>query len=436
MPEDQYSLLQGRGDHAALLAGAGVALAFGFGVALFRDDFASPGNINPDVFGALSSEYHDLNAQFHAYCPVIPKAAVSPAEPPLPACMRPFLAACAVARQHRDFVAGELGLSPDLEPGMPATCASGTGTESTRTASKPEPKPGVRWVLGTGYVDIWHRLHAMDEALIMVKPDTAVAGDGLYDIVRLKDSNISNREEHINRLRTALTKFDVSCYLTTPPPLPEIRNDTDKVTDKDQGRDQARVVLQQVRHVVNQFRDDRREGLVRTRNDMLLTGTLTGVISLLLLGLVVLRQVQESTLVAAMVFYLVGAIVGLFNQLSSGWGSAGATEEDYGLNQVRLVFTPLLSGLAAIGGVLVTTMLYASLSGPIVTTQEVTEAATPPVSLEVPQLSAMFDLNEGRFGLVIAAVFGLTPSLLVDRLKGQADKYKADLQSSSAQGNK
>jgi hypothetical protein len=34
----------------------------------------------------------------------------------------------------------------------------------------------------------------------------------------------------------------------------------------------------------------------------------------------------------------------------------------------------------------------------------------------------------------VAAVFGLTPGLLFDRLLQQADKYKADLKSSQATG--
>jgi hypothetical protein len=289
-------------------------------------------------------------------------------------------------------------------------------------------------VLGTGYIDIWHRLHAAEEALFLVKPEVEVAGDGLYDVMRLKDSNINNSVDHIDKVRWAVTLFDASSYLSSPPPLPAI--DDDKNTP--QAKTQARVVLREVRHVINQYRDDRREGLVRTRNNLLLTGTVTGVIGFLLLALVVLRSVDDSTVVAAIAFYLVGATVGLFNQLSTGWGDGGATEEDYGLNQARLLFTPMLSGLAAIGGVLVTTMLYATLSGPIVTTPEGsgTDGTPATVNLSVPQVHDIFDLDEGRFGLVIAAVFGLTPGLLVDRLKGEAEKYKADLQSSNAQGNR
>lgn len=403
LPEKQFVWFQGRGDIAALLVGAGVALLFGTFIAFPKSDFSASNNINPDIYGVLQSEFQGLDARVAAYCATAGSEDAKPLKS----------ASCALAREHRDVIASELGLPTSEKPKV-----------------SPKPTSGARWVLGTGYIDMWHRLHAADEALFVVKPCTELVGDGLHDVMRLKDSRIVNSVEHIDRLRTAIAIFGAERYLATPPPVPFVRKSP--ITDED--RDQARIVMQQVRHVINQYRDDRREGLVRTRNELLLTGTLTGVISLLLLGLIVICQVRDSILVAAVVFYLVGALVGLFSQLNSGWGDAGATEEDYGLNQTRLVFTPMLSGLAAIGGVLLSSMLYASLSGPILPTQA-DGSADSAVTIAVPQLYEIFNLNEGRFGLVIAAVFGLTPSLLINRLKGEADKYKTDLQTSNAQGN-
>jgi len=52
---------------------------------------------------------------------------------------------------------------------------------------------------------------------------------------------------------------------------------------------------------------------------------------------------------------------------------------------------------------------------------------------EVPPLERVFDLQENRFSLLIAAVFGLTPGLLVERLQNQATRYTSELQSTSAQ---
>jgi hypothetical protein len=47
-----------------------------------------------------------------------------------------------------------------------------------------------------------------------------------------------------------------------------------------------------------------------------------------------------------------------------------------------------------------------------------------------PKLTDLFDLTKNLFGLVVAAVFGLTPGLLFERLQQEADRYKADLKSS------
>jgi hypothetical protein len=55
-----------------------------------------------------------------------------------------------------------------------------------------------------------------------------------------------------------------------------------------------------------------------------------------------------------------------------------------------------------------------------------------PSSEQIPPLVKIFNLGENLIGLLVAAVFGLTPGLLFDRLQQQADRYKADLKSSQA----
>jgi hypothetical protein len=57
--------------------------------------------------------------------------------------------------------------------------------------------------------------------------------------------------------------------------------------------------------------------------------------------------------------------------------------------------------------------------------------ASPSVT-RIPPLEDIFDLRKNVIGLLLAAVFGLTPGLLFDRLQQQADRYKADLKSSEA----
>ena len=99
-------------------------------------------------------------------------------------------------------------------------------------------------------------------------------------------------------------------------------------------------------------------------------------------------------------------------------------EEDYGLRRVRLYQTPLFCGVAAVGGVVVTAMLLALT--PVATGSGEKAAAQP------PPLAKIFDLGSYPVNILIAAVFGLTPSLLISRLHAASEQYKRDLKSTEA----
>lgn len=60
------------------------------------------------------------------------------------------------------------------------------------------------------------------------------------------------------------------------------------------------------------------------------------------------------------------------------------------------------------------------------------KAPASPSASRIPPLEDIFDLRKNVIGLLLAAVFGLTPGLLFDRLQQQAERYKADLKSSEA----
>lgn len=47
-------------------------------------------------------------------------------------------------------------------------------------------------------------------------------------------------------------------------------------------------------------------------------------------------------------------------------------------------------------------------------------------------LGQILSLNQNTLGLVVAAVFGLTPNLLIANLHSKAESYKTDLKSSKA----
>ena len=135
-----------------------------------------------------------------------------------------------------------------------------------------------------------------------------------------------------------------------------------------------------------------------------------------MLVLAVLRDVSDVMLTAGVAFFLVGAVVGVFNEL---YISSRPTRKgmvfDYGLSHVRLLVTPVLSGLAGVGGVLVTTMMGSFLVG----------------TASAPDLSTVFSLDTYSMGLVVAAIFGLTPGLLLTRLRDRTDAYKEEIEQSA-----
>jgi hypothetical protein len=113
----------------------------------------------------------------------------------------------------------------------------------------------------------------------------------------------------------------------------------------------ARGALRHVRKSLNEYRNARWNGLIVARNRLLATFVLTGMILLALLAVAIMSGATRSTIIAAMVFYLVGATVGLCNRLR-GESQAESAMPDYGLSAARLITIPLFSGLGAIGGLI------------------------------------------------------------------------------------
>ena len=74
-----------------------------------------------------------------------------------------------------------------------------------------------------------------------------------------------------------------------------------------------------------------------------------------LLAIAIIMGAQQTAVTAVSTFYLVGATIGLLNQLRSVSQNDTAVE-DYGLSSARLVTMPLFCGLAAIGGVVLMAM--------------------------------------------------------------------------------
>jgi hypothetical protein len=286
--------------------------------------------------------------------------------------------------------------------------------------------PSVHWVLGTGYIALLGAVHRMGEALLEVDPYETVLGEALYDEQRLQGSQIEGSSHLLARLRAAVAVL----YPTAVRYLSEVsqpgtdlslngaqKNPLDHPNRSCDRQAEARVVLREVRRTINEYRRDYWNGLVRKRNQLLwavfLTGLATYVVFAVVLSIVDRTGTSKDVVLTAIVFYLVGALVGLFSRLYSESGGDSSIE-DYGVSMTRVVLTPLLSGIAAVGGVLLLPWILPG-SGSL-----------------VPKALQLEDINS--FRLVLAAIFGLAPSLLLGILQQETDKYKMALKSSGSAG--
>jgi hypothetical protein len=323
-----------------------------------------------------------------------------------------------------------------LQPTEEGSTACREGAEHSEHLSRmfEQPTPvGLPWLLGTGYIDGWRRLHAMEEALIFIEPAPSVVRDALGDEMRLSGSNIPQNTALLKRLRTAVHCLSPSAsrYLIEPPaPVPQkpalfkrVRTAAAQkartAARPGKAEAEARAVLAQVKGAINEFRDSRREGLVRARNRLFGTVIFSGITGCTLLYVAILSGADKTQILAATAFYLVGGIVGLVKQLQSAATGATASQDDYGLGVVRLIQTPLLAGLAAIGGVVLVQL-----------TAQQTPAAGPGGQAHTFSLQTTFDLSKNPYGLVAAAFFGLTPALLLSSLQQRIDQYRTDLSKS------
>jgi hypothetical protein len=336
--------------------------------------------------------------------------------------------------------------------------------------------PGeLRWVFATGYVDLWRALHRAEEGAFLIGPREDIIRNGFQDELRLRNSRINDRECLRDQLRKALHALDADICLVQPvgprnatARPPAIRREqksalpTPKATAIDQVK--ARLILAGVRRALNEYRDSKYAGLVQARNRAVRTMLVTGFATYGLVAIAAVSDTSRRTLIQATGIFVVGALVGLFSRLyDDSRADASTTIEDYGLSTVRLLTRPLLSGLAALGGVFVTVSLpgtlHDSLAAPspppaITAGQPAQQAgsaslqplAQPAVSTGTPasppasmvgalRLSSIFDIEQHPLDLVVAAVFGLTPGLLFSRLQQQTEDLKADLRASELSGH-
>lgn len=370
---------------AGLLIGLAAACLF----ARRQRQMTRPERLDPELYGEIRDRIGTLDALLPVICPGgQPAACEKGAED---SCR----AACADATMRRQFIAAEL------------------------------ESHGARWVMGSGYIDLYRQLHAAEAALLLVRPAQDVVASGFYDGLRLDGAaeipNWKTLQETVHKALPLVGGADVALLTGTPAEAAADAGKTPAPPTAEQNI-LGRVVLRDIRQTINEFRDGERAKLVRARNQLAWTGTITAIAAFALLALVTLSSAPPVAVVTGVAYYVVGAAVGLFNQLRTDWNGATA-QDDLGFHRARLFYTPVLSGLAAVGGVAIVALLHESVN--------FGESA----STNIRTLEELFNVKTFSMGLVIAAVFGLTPDLLVNRLQDKANEYRAGLTNTTAIAN-
>jgi hypothetical protein len=273
-------------------------------------------------------------------------------------------------------------------------------------------------------VGIWRGVHRVEEALIEILPTGHLVAGALLDHLRLEASSIPARDQLRTALRRALDLID-------PGVARRLLGDTGASgpTKQRSAPDEARPVLREVRHAINEFRDGLYEDLVRARDELQRTTLVAGALDFGLLALAVAADVSSAPLVAGTAFFLVGALTGLFARLSNP-RSTKSVVDDFGLFEARAVAGTLMAGLAAIAGVLVLATFEAAAIS-LLPTSAVDPGTTRGSAVDV---EFVFDLSKNPLGLLVAAEFGLVPRQMTDALMRHADDLKRQISSSQLSG--
>ncbi len=260
---------------------------------------------------------------------------------------------------------------------------------NVRCIEKSLKHDGSHW-LSTGYLSLWARINEADEAIVDILPYESVIESAKYEELRLKNSQITDNPDSAELSESLKAAIDI---LSLDPNCP-------KSLSK---QNEARANIRKVKAALHRFTSERWDGLIRARNQLVATAFLTAFITYVLVLIAILANVPSRNTLNAMVFYFLGAIVGLFGRLLDE-RNADTAVEDYGLSMTRILIIPLISGLAALVGVLFVT--------------------TSPATDLIYQMSIQ--------NLVFAALLGLAPNILVGMLQSQSEAIKGQIKSTSA----
>ncbi len=326
---------------------------------------------------------------------------------------------------------------------------------------------GLPWIIGTGYNSAWALLHHAEEVMIEVQDVENLVRGAKHDFLAIEGSKMNGQDELLGDLVQAISmlKSEALVYFkehqpsksgvalsqltqliqqSNRSPLAAQTSDKSDAADPaaqasgkngaaDQtpqapGKDSIESTIQArgeaVARVMLREVNQRWEGIVRQRSRLMMSIVVTGIITHALLCVITLTNpppVLRLNLLAAALFYMIGAAAGVFVRFYSE-SQGGSSVDDFGLSTTRLMAIPLLSGLAGVGGVFVLGGL-AILGGPALFNVNTAQSITF-------GLSRLFS-PDPQF-LLAAAIFGVTPNLLIKGLQQKAQEYESELKSSKA----
>jgi hypothetical protein len=261
----------------------------------------------------------------------------------------------------------------------------------------------LHW-LSTGYVSLWDRINKADEAIIDVLPCETVIESANYEELRLNNSLVPDSEDLLTLLKNTIKTLRSANATDTVSSDPNRSSPSTAINGQgsQQSVQEARANIRKVKSALHKFTNERWDGLVRARNQLMVTAFLTTFFTYILVIIAILANVPRMNTIDAMVFYFLGAIVGLFGRLFDE-RNADTVMDDYGLSMARIIVTPLISGLAALVGVLF-----------------VTTSST---------LDTIYTITIQN--LVLAAVLGFSPNILINNLRSKSEAIKGQIKSAS-----
>jgi hypothetical protein len=270
---------------------------------------------------------------------------------------------------------------------------------------------GLHWLLGVGYLSLWSDLNDAESLLVHLEPQWRVWARAKRAMTHLASSSLSTREL-VEDLQRAMDVLATPLAATTAVAGANTRSGDNALW----AQQRARACVGQIQYLLGEQRTDTYSGFVRSRNVLMGTCALTSIVMYMLFWLAILvndtwHADASQLLHCAMFMYLAGAGIGLFNLLyvQSGLDSM---VDDYNLATIRLLVAPQLSGLAAVMGIVITSI--GSMHAGVLSPQDI------------------FDVSARPLNILGAAGFALSPGLVLARFRRQTEEAKRNLKRKSA----